>query len=192
MAAFIGLDLSLTSTGVAIITDAGIATRSFESEKLSPPKQKDTLRQRHERTVGLVGEVMQFITDTVGYDEPHEICVEQPSYASSGGSGWDRAGYWWLLTDALWDAYDITPVEVAPTSLKVYVTGDGKSSKAQMIATLARLHPDVDLKTDDEADAFGLALVAARLGGLEIDGELTQKRADTFAKIRARSDALRA
>lgn len=192
MAAFIGLDLSLTSTGVAIITDAGIVTKSFESEKRSAPKQKDTLRQRHERTAELADEVMRFIYDTARFDEPHEICVEQPSYASSGGSGWDRAGYWWILTNELWDAFEITPVEVAPTSLKVYVTGDGKSSKAQMIATLARMQPDVDLKTDDEADAFGLALVAARLGGLAIDGELTQKRADTFAKIAARRDALRA
>lgn len=192
MAAFIGLDLSLTSTGVAIITDAGIVTKSFESEKRSAPKQRDTLRQRHERTATLATEVLSYIARTLAHDEPVEICVEQPSYASSGGSGWDRAGFWWLLMDGLWNDYEITPVEVAPTSLKVYVTGDGKSSKAQMIATLARLQPDVDLKTDDEADAFGLALVAARLGGLAIDGELTQKRADTFAKIAARRDALRA
>lgn len=50
-------------------------------------------------------------------------------------------------------------LEVPPTSLKKFVTGSGNAKKEQMIKEVYRRW-DIDCKTSDEADAFGLACMA--------------------------------
>jgi Holliday junction resolvasome RuvABC endonuclease subunit len=55
-------------------------------------------------------------------------------------------------------------MDVPPSALKKFVTGKGNGDKTAVIAAIAsRYH--VEFKTNDEYDAFGLALMAAAYAG---------------------------
>lgn len=96
------------------------------------------------------------------------IAIEALSYASSGAATRDLAGFWWLVVDELleYDGGRHRLVFVAPAALKRWATGKGNASKSLVASSMARRW-DMDLPSDDEADALALAsLCAYHHGGL--------------------------
>lgn len=134
-----GLDISLTGTGVATL---GGTTRVP-----TKGRRKDTILERHNR--------MKHITDTV-LTEVGTVdlaCVEGPvSYATPGGSTWDRGGLWWRIVAALLER-DIPVAVIPPTSRAKYATGNGASRKTAVLEA-ARSRYGAILESDDEADAL--------------------------------------
>jgi hypothetical protein len=118
-----GLDLSLTSTGVA--GNAGWV------DTLKPPAKL----RGHERMAWLLERIADHCR---GVDL---VVVEGPSYGNQGAhrqSGHhERAGLWWMATHALWRAG--VPVAVAsPASVKKLATGRGNAKKDEMVLAAAR------------------------------------------------------
>jgi crossover junction endodeoxyribonuclease RuvC len=66
--------------------------------------------------------------------------------------------------------------EVAPATLKKFATGRGNASKEQVCAALARRY-DVDFKSNDEYDAFGLFRLGLVCEGLEEAATVAQREA---------------
>jgi hypothetical protein len=146
----IGLDLSLSSTGVAIYTPGHVEVRRAYSKA-----QGSTLANRADRLIGLLGEIGDH---TIGSDL---VVVEGPSHgqARQGGQH-DRAGLWWMVVYGL--HLNGTPVvEIPPACVKKYATGKGNSSKDEVLAAVVRRYPDVPVMGNDEADALVLAAMAA-------------------------------
>lgn len=179
----IGLDLSLTSTGWASWDgdagndDAAILEAGSFGEA---GKRDDTLSMRQRRLirgVDAVIEVSRYAALAV---------VEAHSFSGKGGSQHDRSGFWWLVVNELM-SFGIPVLEVSPSSLKMYVTGNGAASKETMLLAQDRRFPQVGIKNDDEADALGLVSLGIRmldpLWAID-DLELTGKRAAAFEKIR--------
>ncbi|MEU8371194.1 hypothetical protein [Micromonospora tulbaghiae] len=140
----IGIDLSLTCTGVA--------GRGW-TDTIRPPAKL----RGHER--------LQWIEDRIG-DFAHRcdlIAVEGPAYGTQRAGiqrgHHERAGLWWLTTQRLW-VNKIPLAVVDPTSLKRYATGKGNADKAAMMLAVARRFPWFD-GGEDEADALWLAAMAA-------------------------------
>ena len=80
-------------------------------------------------------------------------CVEGPvSYATPGGSTWDRGGLWWRIVAALLER-DIPVAVIPPTSRAKYATGNGASRKTAVLEA-ARSRYGAILESDDEADAL--------------------------------------
>lgn len=137
----VGLDLSLTATGIAAMTPQGFRTRRVSVEGTG------IIRLRR-----LVAEIER--------DTEHAtlVVIEGPSYGSIGAGTHERAGLWWLVRDMLWQQGVPTAV-VPPSNLKKYAVGIGggpKASKDAVLVAAARRWPAFEGR-NDEADALWLA-----------------------------------
>lgn len=137
----IGLDLSLTATGVAAMSPRGFATRRLTVEGTG------IIRLRR-----LLAEVER------DAENASLVVVEGPSYGSVGAGTHERAGLWWLVRDMLWQ-HSIPCAVVPPSNLKKYAVGVGggaKASKDAVLVACARHWPTFEGR-NDEADALWLA-----------------------------------
>lgn len=140
----VGLDLSLTGTGIAHMRGQEVVT-----DTIAPPsnRTRGLLRLRWLRTelLALIG-------------QPALVVVEGPSYSSFGQGTHDRAGLYWLVLDGLWNRG--IPVAIAPpANLKQYATGKGggkNTSKDGVLLAAARRFPSF-AGDNNAADALWLA-----------------------------------
>lgn len=149
----LGLDLSLTSTGMAQVDDDG----TYATMRVKPRPGM----AGHERMNWLV----EWICDHGG--RPALVLVEGPSYGNQGtgrqSGHHERAGLWWLVTNRLYNA-GLHIVVVPPAALKRYATGKGNAGKDDVLREVVRRFPAFT-GGNDEADALVLAAMGAdRLG----------------------------
>ena len=174
----IGLDLSMTDTGIAgVMSDGAILTDHITSKG----RKDATVSERRERLKLIVDGIQSHPLVRAGAGRC-EITIEGPSYGSTGGAAHERAGLWWLTVDVLLAALFRVHV-VAPSTLKKYATGKGNASKDEVIAGVVRRYPQADVTNNNVADAVVLAAIGARHACHPVD-ELTVQRADAFAKVR--------
>jgi len=140
----IGLDLSLTSTGVA--SNAGWADRIRTRPALDPFDRLRSIRSN--------------VLDHVRHADL--VVVEGPAFRGAGNETGhhQRAGLWWLVLEAI-DARSIPWAQVPPACLKRYATGKGNASKDEVLAAVIRRFPAVEVAGNDEADALVLAAMGA-------------------------------
>lgn len=155
-----GLDLSLQSTGVAQIYAGGAAScYSITSQG----HRADTYDQRSARLRDVAGRIINGL-----YSRPQLAVVEAPSYGSTGGSAFDRAGLWWLVVSRL-HRLDVPVAMVAPQTRTKYATGNGRAGKREVRAAAAALFPDTHISNYDEADSLILAHIGATQAGYPVD-----------------------
>lgn len=144
----LGLDLSLTSTGIASNIGGGWT---------------DTIRPRAkmrglDRLTHIRGRVLDHAT---GVDL---VVVEGPSYGSSGAGSHERAGLWWLVVHAL-SRRNVAYAIASPKSRAQYATGMGDANKREVVAAITAYFPWFDatrrVGLDDECDALALAALGA-------------------------------
>ncbi len=179
----VGLDLSLTSTGIALIEDRdAICVTRIQSRG----RKDATLDQRHTRLHNLRLDICLAAHDGV---RPDLIVIEGPSFgqARQGGQH-DRAGLWWLVVD--WLSQDETaggwgiPVaEVSPASRAKYATGKGNAAKDAVLAAVVRRYPHVEVTGNDQADALILACMGARALGHPLEVSLPVAHLDAMTKV---------
>lgn len=134
----LGVDLSLTSTGVA---GYGWA------ERLVPPRGLDGLpRLRWLRDAVLALEFTH---------QPDLVVVEGLAYSRTTGKAAERAGLWHLVVERL-DGM-VPWAQVPPTARAKYATGKGNAPKDAVLAAVVRRFPDFDVTGNDQADALVLA-----------------------------------
>lgn len=138
----LGLDLSLTSTGVA--SSLGWCTRIR-------PRARGLDRLR------LIVSRVRAYADADGY---HLAVIEGPAYSRAGQAGHDElSALRWMVRDVL-DRAGL-PVGIAPPqSVKLWAAGKGNAGKAAVAAAMARRFPGLGLLDGaryDEADALALA-----------------------------------
>lgn len=157
----VGLDLSLTATGVAGPT---------WTEVLKPGDK----RRGHERLDWLMENIASYV-HSAGL-----VVVEGPSFGSVGRGQHERGGLWWMATSRLRKA-DIPTAIVPPSNLKQYITGTGSASKAAVVREVTKRFPWFD-GGEDEADA--LVLVAMGLDQAGAPAVAMPKRnRDALAKV---------
>ncbi|QXT62730.1 hypothetical protein [Tessaracoccus palaemonis] len=170
----VGLDLSLTATGVAIIDDGQVNVATIRSAG----RKGDSLLQRSDRLGWLAREIG---------GRAHSadlVVVEQPAYAAVTGHHHDRSGLWWLVIDYLSYDNSIPVAEVAPGTLKKFVSGRGNAGKDEMLLAAAhRFARLATLSTNDEADALGLALMGAEQLGVGLV-DLPAKHREALKAVR--------
>lgn len=151
----LGLDLSLTGTGICYLDGDGVALlRTVRCGKLDG----------HQRLAW----ILDAIADAQRGQHLDLVVVEGPSYGSQGGQRGhhERAGLWWLVTHGL-HARGRSYAVVAPKARAKYATGNGNARKRAVLAAVrdryGHLHT---VANDNEADALTLAHMGAdRLGG---------------------------
>lgn len=162
----IGLDLSLTSTGVA--SSAGwvncIATK--------PAQFPNTFaRLRHIRA--------EVLLHARGADL---IVVEQLAIGSQTGQHLTRAGLWHLVMEAI-DSAGIPWTSATTQQLKKYATGKGNASKDATLLAVARRFPEWDITGNDEADSLALAAMGSDHLGHPL-ADMPQVNREALDKVR--------
>lgn len=158
----VGLDLSLTSCGIAVITrrtDTNCIANC--STFTSRGKRDDGLPERAARIADLAADVVRHASNA------ELVVLEGPSYGSRGGSPLDRHGLWWRVAGELVDRG--VPLGVcAPATRAKFATGSGRGDKAAVSSAVSRLWPQLDISNADEADAVALAHMGAVALGWDV------------------------
>jgi crossover junction endodeoxyribonuclease RuvC len=160
----VGIDLSLTSTGLCanqleVITDLGNVK--------STGKNTDTYDDRQKRLYRLMNEVV----DWTEAKRPDLVVIEAPSYGSVGRGTFDRSGLWWMVVSAL-RAEGFPVAFVSPKARAKYGTGNGNSDKKAVHAFVLEKYADIAprrIKNNDEADAVLLAAMGSRYLGHPVE-----------------------
>jgi crossover junction endodeoxyribonuclease RuvC len=150
----VGLDLSLTATGIAGANWA----RTIKPGKLRGYERLRFLRR------AILDELRGL---SEGGKSVSLVVVEGPSFGSQGSSAHQVAGAWWYLTEAV----DMTGIPMAiapPSSLKKLATGVGNADKDRMMLATARRFDWFD-GDNNAADA----LWAAAAGGFHLGTHIT-------------------
>lgn len=139
-----GLDISLTGTGLVVLNDKlEIVRQSLITSK--------PIADRFNRFHGILDSIMS----DVRTHQPKIVCIEGYSYGSSGGSMFDRVELGGIVKKALWDK-KIKFIEVAPTSLKKFITGKGNAPKELMMLKVFKRF-GVEFSDNNLADAYCLS-----------------------------------
>lgn len=159
----VGIDLSLTGTGLASIVDGVPQTQAI----VSKGEQADSLEQRFNRQSSINNAILDFVLGPVkGWDRSDvpDLAVIESLFNSStfAGSLIDRAGLWWRIVGSLL-CYGVPVVHATPGQGKMFLTGAGNADKGAMAMYFSKIFPDWEPTTkknaNDEADAGALASI---------------------------------
>ena len=168
----IGIDLSLTSTGIAAVVDETIVSETIVSK---PNKADPTGAVRRNN---IVRELSTWITA-----EPNLIVIEGPVQRSYAVIGLSMLHGCVLELLRAWCLLDRTLI-VPPNTLKKYATGKGIAPKSEMVGHLIRRLGDAveGVPSNDEADAIWLAALGAHLLGTPLV-DLPKTHTDHLEKL---------
>lgn len=141
-----GLDPSLTSTGVAVIRPPlHEGAESVFTATIKTKAGEDITK----RIDYIAGEIIELVL----LHRPELVCIEGLAFGARGQSMLDLAGLHHVIRrDLLHYRVEV----VAPQALKKFVTGKGNSKKDQMKLAVYKKW-GVEFATTDETDAYALA-----------------------------------
>lgn len=158
----VGLDLSLTATGIArirpeeVLLRDGIHVRTVTSKPVPDAKYPNTLA----RIRKLAGDIVRAALEDADDGDDIVFMIEGPAFSATTGQVHTRAGLWWLVYHLVEKRGLVIIIE--PTKLKKYVTRKGNAPKDAVLSTVVRNFPHVAVMDNNEADALALACMAAR------------------------------
>lgn len=169
MSVVLGLDLSLTATGVALVVDGKLTDGDTVESK---GKAKASLSQRAARLLGLHSSIIGIYEEFV----PDLVVIESPSYGSQVGQQHDRSGLWWLVTSALESSRVGLVATVTPNGRAKYATGKGNANKDAVLAAVIRRYEPRgwEIENNNVADAVVLAAMGSRHLGEPVEASLPQ------------------
>lgn len=172
-----GIDLSLTSTGVAVIrSPERVETATVTSKP--PAAGTETVRTRFERMEKITAEILDLV------DDADVVGIESPAYGMrNAGKIHDRSGLWWWIVGKI-EARGVPVVEVSPPSRMMYATGKGNAGKDLVLISAAATYKQAEITGNDVADAVVIAAMVSRLAGQPIElREPAQAKLKALAKV---------
>jgi crossover junction endodeoxyribonuclease RuvC len=169
----LGLDLSLVNSGVAVLKNGKIIeTQSIKSKPVGDRPIDELIRIRK-----IVSQI-QKIVDT---HHPEIVVIENMAFMARNTTSLTQlAGLNYFIRAMVTD-YDIPFYLVAPTSLKRYATGHGKSEKDHMILSAYKEFGIEDID-NNIADAIFLAQIGSKLIGEKITLQYQIETVDLLKK----------
>lgn len=155
MRILLGLDVSLTSTGIALL-DAD-TTYILDSLKTLPIDGIHV--ERHHKILTALTFHLNWIKENVSEDADIWGVIEGYAYGKDpkrGSQVITLAEIGGLVRYVVWRYTGHPLIVVAPNTLKLFVTGHGHAKKEQMLLFLFKKY-GIEFKNNDEAEAFALA-----------------------------------
>lgn len=173
MAIVLGLDPSLTNTGIAILK-GGVPHR-FHSIGHGG-RNGATYAERSDRIVSQARAVTNWVLNDGLIRQVHYdlVVMEGPAYGQNLPSNHDRAGLWWGLFSAF-RARKVPVVVIAPKTRAMWATGNGNADKKLVLETVRSWWPTTKIVNHDIADAAALATIGAAHCGDPIPFELRDR-----------------
>jgi crossover junction endodeoxyribonuclease RuvC len=166
MTKILGIDPSLTGTGLALADRGGAGDYSWDHLSVAKNKLSGHLRLDY-----IVDAVMDLVS-TLQHDDI--IIMEGPSFNSGGAKSHELAGSWWLVKHSIW-LWEIRKnikfriCIVPPRSRAKYATGNGNGKKDAVVVAVNEWYPGIDVVDHNIADAIVLATMGARACNLYLD-----------------------
>ena len=161
----VGLDLSLSASGVAFIRDGEDRPELHVCTVPGLPANA-TVEQELVRMRNMATKVVSLVTRARQLNDKLSFNFEGPAMGMTGGKTDERAGLRWILTLnlALQGPVMFTP----PTSAKKYWTGNGGADKHMMMTFAALRYPGQALLDNNAVDALALAHIGATHFGFNL------------------------
>ena len=189
----LGLDTSLTGTGMALIDLATWPPSnppraegepvSYEAQVVTvraPKPGKDKSKRAMVRRVNALIEQIEWVFKD---DKPEHVAMEALAYGARGEGVWVLP---WIFGRALelCETYDV-PVQVVSTSARAkFAAGKGNADKQTVLLTMAKAFPEAAVANDNEADALSCAAAVCQMLGLPIL-PVTQYRIDVVEALKS-------
>lgn len=153
MTTVVGIDSSLSSTGIAVVRADWARTDVVRSTG----RQSDPLPVRSRRMLDMRNRIMNHLPEHVDL-----VVIEGLSYGHNQ-PGQDRLHHlWWLVVGALGQARPGTHVTACPPSTaKKACTDNGRATKQQIMSQMRKWWPQTGIDDDNAADALALASLGA-------------------------------
>jgi len=155
----IGIDQSLTSTGIVVLNEEGSSLVGHHLVK-TKPRQFSNI---HYRLKYICSEVILALRQ---HDGGARIAIEGLSYGSVGQGTRDLAGLYFLLCQHLYRHSGVYPITITPTTLKRLATGSGAAKKPDIYAAMPNSMQEAFAGQGkgrfDLSDAYFLAIHATR------------------------------
>lgn len=152
---FVGIDPSLSATGLAIVDEGGgVLLLCTVGSKPAPGLAGRCARYRE-----LVMRITNVIfTEMVGLEQERRFFIEGYSYGSKGNTIYQIAEFGGLLRSTITrNTRRPWLYEVAPSTLKKFAAGKGNASKAMVCEAIGDMGHC--FSNNNEADALALALL---------------------------------
>lgn len=149
----IGLDTSLTATGIA----SSLGWCEVAGYKRPRAKDPGITQLPHPERMAAMQDVLQQILTLIG--RPALAVIETPAPSRSGGGAHERGWLWWQVYAAL-TAREIPIGLVSTNQRMLYATGKGTATKSAVVDAVARRWPQWETAGDDNA-ADAVVLMAA-------------------------------
>lgn len=160
----VGLDLSLTHTGYAIVKDDGTVLASgVIKSKPSGDKPIDETR----RIVKIAEDAMQKIDELLPGEDPAVVVIEGLAFMARNTSALVQLSGLNYLVRILLSEFNWPFMIVAPSTLKKFITGKGNGEKDLMMMTVFRDY-GFESMDNNECDAYSLAVCGLAVMGSPI------------------------
>jgi len=152
----IGIDPSLTSTGIIILRDGEVelAETTKNRPEIGTINRVRLIRER-------IASIIENLSDGKQWQAPDLIVIEGFSYGSKGRSVFDIAYLGWRIREELErlkERDNIPWIEVPPSQLKQFATGKGNANK-EIILQQVYKRWGVEFGDNNQADAYVLAQI---------------------------------
>ncbi len=154
MATVIGIDASLTGTGVAVIKDG-----EFITSYRIVPKKKGV-----ERLI----EVERCLLGILFNHKADLVCLEDYAYSKAGHA--HQMGELGGVLRVMFHGTKLPWIVIGTGQLKKFVTGKGNGKKDLILMNVFKKW-GLQFGNSDEADAFGLAKIGSYLAGDILEGD---------------------
>lgn len=166
----VGIDQSLTATGVAVHESGETRTLLITSELESGALAiRNTVRYH-------VGQVLKFSPKAdVLFVIEAPIIPRHGGKQSGAGKVLERAWLFGMLFDQLISRGNVATVH--PSTRALYATGNGKAEKPEVVLAMSAAYPQLVVHDHNIADALALLGMGARWLGEPIDGSISSRQA---------------
>lgn len=177
----LGVDFSLTATGVAYIEDGAAECATIRSKKEDgwwefPSRVQD------------IAYAVDLWRNPLGLPGPAQLVIETPAFAAKSASLDRMFGGWWMFVSTIMrDCLYEPPLLVTPSQVKKFATGKGNAGKDEVMLAVSRRYPDVPVKDNNQTDALVLAAIGAAVLGEPFNASLTVAQQSVVEAVRDRA-----
>lgn len=188
--AYVGLDLSMTATGLVVNYEPGRISTALHRIDSKPIQDTKDSKGKPAASWGARLVRMDAIVVDIAAKIPFGslVFLESPSYGSTGSGTFDRSGLWWMAYAHLVQRMGCRVIPVAPSQRMLYATGKGggkDAGKDAVIAAVVRRYPDLAVTDNNVADAVVLMAMAARAAGHPLEGSIPAANLKAMDKLEA-------
>ncbi len=173
----LGIDFSLTSTGVCAITDGEAECITIRT------KREDVWWEFPERIAKIATQLEDWAAFSAE-NGPARVVIETPAFAGKSSSLDRMFGGWWMFVSELINGMMLDPpILVTPQQVKKFAAGKGNAGKDEVLAAVIRGYPDVEVNGNDQADALVLAAIGAAVMGEPFNRSLNLKQQEVVTAV---------